>query len=306
LDVYAGTIAIAVAEPNGEVRSLGIIANRLESIRKAVAKLGPVKQLKACYEAGPTSYVLYWQLTQLGVSCEDQHRARQRLGKFLLRRGAQPPAGIKKKWTAKYMTWLHEHVHFEQPALHATLTDYVHEVHHAGERIVRLEKAMDEAIASAPEQIRSVIAALQALRGVAQMTAVMIVAETGSLSRFQNPRQLMSYSGLISSEYSGGNPIQRGGITKTGNAHLRRVMVEAAATRFCARTRALSPRQLPTDHDGTVPTRGYQSDQPSHSLLPATPAAAYSYAPRNPLTRISASRLLWVYVTLDKIAPYQK
>jgi transposase len=287
LDVHAGTIAIAIAEPNGEVHSVGVIPNRLESIRKGMAKLGPAKQLKACYEAGPTGYVLYWQLTQLGVSCEviapslvpakagdrvktdrrdaeklarcyrngdltpvwvpdaahealrdlvraredakqDGQRARQRLGKFLLRHGRQAPADIKEKWTAKYMTWLHDHVHFEQPALEATLADYVHEVHHAGERIGRLEQAIDEAIANAPEEIRSVVAALQALRGVAQMTAVTIVAETGSLSRFQNPRQLMSYSGLVSSEYSSGNRIQRGGITKTGNAHLRRVMVEAA------------------------------------------------------------------------------
>jgi transposase len=57
------------------------------------------------------------------------------------------------------------------------------------------------------------------------MTPVTIVAETGSLSRFRSPRHLMSYSDLISSEYSSGNRIQRGGITKTGNAHLRRVMV---------------------------------------------------------------------------------
>ena len=70
LDVHAATIAIAVAEPNGEVRPVGVIPNRLESIRKAIAKLGPAKQLKACYEAGPTGYVLYWQLTQLGVHCD--------------------------------------------------------------------------------------------------------------------------------------------------------------------------------------------------------------------------------------------
>src|SRR3954462_9016791 len=70
LDVHAGTIAIAIAEPNGEVHSVGVIPNRLESIRKAMAKLGPAKQLKACYEAGPTGYVLYWQLTQLGVGCD--------------------------------------------------------------------------------------------------------------------------------------------------------------------------------------------------------------------------------------------
>jgi len=70
LDVHAETIAVAVAEPGGEVRSHGVIPNRLESIRKLVNKLGPVKQIKACYEAGPTGYVLYWQLTQLGVACE--------------------------------------------------------------------------------------------------------------------------------------------------------------------------------------------------------------------------------------------
>src|ERR1019366_9830557 len=56
-------------EPNGEVRSLGTIANRAESIRKMVKKLGSVDQLRACYEAGPTGYVLYWQLAELGVKC---------------------------------------------------------------------------------------------------------------------------------------------------------------------------------------------------------------------------------------------
>ena len=63
LDVHAETIAVAVAEPDGEVRSLGIIPNREESVRKLVKKLGPAEQLQACYEAGPTGYVLYWQLT---------------------------------------------------------------------------------------------------------------------------------------------------------------------------------------------------------------------------------------------------
>ena len=70
LDVHADTIAAAVAEPDGEVRPLGNIPNRLESIRKLIAKLGPAKQLKACYEAGPTGYVLYWQLTRMGAKCE--------------------------------------------------------------------------------------------------------------------------------------------------------------------------------------------------------------------------------------------
>src|ERR1700690_3037801 len=70
LDVHAETIAVAVAEAGGEVRSLGIIPNRLESVRKMIGKLGSVGTVKCCYEAGPTGYVLYWQLTQLGVACE--------------------------------------------------------------------------------------------------------------------------------------------------------------------------------------------------------------------------------------------
>jgi transposase len=69
LDVHAETIAVAIAEPDGEVRSLGTIANRAESIGKLIKRIGPAEQLRACYEAGPTGYVLYWQLSELGVEC---------------------------------------------------------------------------------------------------------------------------------------------------------------------------------------------------------------------------------------------
>jgi len=70
LDVHAETITVAVAEPDGDVRSLGTIPNRAESIRKLIKKLGPADKLRACYEAGPTGYVVYWQLAELGVECE--------------------------------------------------------------------------------------------------------------------------------------------------------------------------------------------------------------------------------------------
>src|ERR1700743_257352 len=69
MDVHAETISVAIAEAKGEVRSLGTIANREDSIRKFIRKLGTPEQLRACYEAGPTGFVLYWQLTQLGVDC---------------------------------------------------------------------------------------------------------------------------------------------------------------------------------------------------------------------------------------------
>src|SRR5689334_6752663 len=286
LDVHADTIAVAVAEPNGEVRSIGSIANRLESIRKLVGKLRPANHLRVCYEAGPTGYILYWQLIALGVECQvvapalvptkagdrvktdrrdaeklarchrageltavcvpsaaqealrdlvrareaakkDQLKARHRLGKFLLRHGRQRPEGVKA-WTKKHREWIKSHVRFNEAALEATLADYVDEVDHVAARILKLEKAIDEAIQQAPAEIRAVIEALQALRGVAQTTAASIVSELGSLSRFPTAPQLMGYSGLVASEHTTGNRVQRGGLTKTGNGHLRRVVVEAA------------------------------------------------------------------------------
>jgi transposase len=158
---------------------------------------------------------------------KDQLKARHRLAKFLLRHGQQRPDGVKA-WTKKHREWIKSHVRFEEAALEATLADYVDEVDHVHDRIVKLEKAIDDAVCQAPAEIRAVIEALQALRGVAQMVAVSIVAEVGSLSRFPSAPDLMGYSGLVPSENSSGSRIQRGGITKTGNGHLRRVIGEAA------------------------------------------------------------------------------
>ena len=287
LDVHAATIAVAVAEADGEVRSVGMIPNNPEAVRRLVKRLGPVEQLRACYEAGPCGYVLYWQLAQLGVACQvvaptlvptkpgdrvktdrrdaerlarsfrsgdltavwvpdsahealrdlvrareaakrDQLRARHRLQKFLLRHGQRPPAGTTA-WTERYRRWL-EQVRFEHAAQEATRLDYLAEVDHARERIARLEQALSAAIEAAPAPMRAVIEALQALRGIAKIAAVTIVAEVGTLSRFARARQLMGYSGAVASEHSSGPRIHRGGITKTGNAHLRRIVVEAAWT----------------------------------------------------------------------------
>ncbi len=285
LDVHAESIAVAVAETAGPIRSLGIIPNRFESLRKLIKKVGKPSELNACYEAGPTGYVVYWQLTQLGVHCEvvaptltptkpgdrvktdrrdaeklarcyrsgdltsvwvpdeahealrdlvrareaakkDQLRARHRLSKFLLRRGIRPPEKMKS-WTERHLRWV-KGLRFEHLAHEATRIDYLGEIDHALDRIVRLEKAIDEAVEEAPEKMRAVIAALQALRGVGKMTAVTVITEVGELSRFDHPSQLMGYSGAVPQEHSSGNSIQRGAITKTGNAHLRRVIVEAA------------------------------------------------------------------------------
>jgi len=157
---------------------------------------------------------------------KDQLRARHRLGKFLLRRGLRAAAGVKN-WTLQHLLWVRT-LHFEQPAQEATFLDYLHEVEHAAERVTRLEKAIDQAVEGLPQEMKAVVAGLQALRGIKQITAVTVVAEVGPLSRFERPKQLMGYSGMVSSEDSTGKTVRRFGITKTGNAHLRRVAGEAS------------------------------------------------------------------------------
>ena len=94
------------------------------------------------------------------------------------------------------------------------MLDYVQEVEHMRERLVRLEHAIDEAVETAPARMRAVIESLQALRGIARVSAATIVSEVGELSRFQQARQLMGYSGAVAREDSTGERIRRGGITQ--------------------------------------------------------------------------------------------
>jgi len=284
-DVDSEKIAVAVAEVGGEVRSVGVIPHREESVRRLVKKLGPPSRLRVCYEAGPHGYGLYWLLSGMGVHCDvvaptlvpvksgdrvktnrrdalklarcyrsgdltpvwvpdaetealrdlvrareaakkDQLRAKHRLGKFLLRRGVRAAAGIRN-WTRKHLLWV-KTLRFERAAQEAAYLDYVHEVEHAAERVARLERAIDQVIEALPETMKALVAGLQALRGIKKVSAVTIVAEVGPLSRFRRPKQLMGYGGMVSSEDSTGDSVRRGAITKTGNAHLRRIAGEAA------------------------------------------------------------------------------
>jgi len=96
------------------------------------------------------------------------------------------------------------------------------------ERVARLEQAIMEAVKLASPSLQQVINDLQALRGIADISAVTIAAELGQVSRFGSARQLMGYCGAVPSEDSSGKRVRRGGITKTGNAHLRRIVGEAA------------------------------------------------------------------------------
>lgn len=157
---------------------------------------------------------------------KDELRARHRVSKFLLRRGIRRPEDARS-WGAQHMAWLRS-LSFERVSDQVTFGDFLAEVDHAGERVKRYDKAIDEAIAVAPEAIRALIEGLKALRGVATTTATTLAVEIGPMSRFKRAPQLMAFSGLVPCENSTGNSTRRGKITRTGNPHLRRIAVEAA------------------------------------------------------------------------------
>jgi transposase len=142
-----------------------------------------------------------------------------------------------------YWRWL-KTVKFEHSAQNVVLLECIVEVEHQGARIQRLDKAIDDAIAGAPRELKAVIEALQSLRGVAKITAVTVAVEVGTFQRFERATQLMSYTGIVPSERSSGLRERRGAITKAGNSHMRRVLIEAAhhyrhQPRLSARQRAL-------------------------------------------------------------------
>ena len=169
-------------------------------------------------------------------------KARQHLQGFLLRHdriyhGARP-------WTLAYRRWLTT-VRFDHPAQQIVLQDYIHAVEDAESRRDRLTRQIEELMPS--WSMAPVATSLQAMRGVALVAAVTVVAEVGDFRRFTNARQLMAYLGLVPSEHSSGSTVRRAGITKAGNALARRVLIEGAWTyRMSARvSRKLHDRLEP-------------------------------------------------------------
>jgi transposase len=157
-------------------------------------------------------------------------RARQQLSGFLLRRGCHYG---RPAWTKLHRRWL-AGLKFEHTVHHIVLEDYTAAVEAAETRRDRLTTQIE---AMLPDwTLAPVVAAVQAMRGMALVNAATLIAELGDLSRFTNPRQLMAYLGLVPSEHSSGASIKRGGITKAGNRAARRLLVEAAwSYRFPAR-----------------------------------------------------------------------
>jgi transposase len=152
-----------------------------------------------------------------------ERHARQRLNGFLLRHGKKYHG--RSKWTPGYFRWL-ETVCFESSIQQIVFQEYVDMVKQLQGRVVSVEEEMRKALTG--WSLGIVVEALMALRGVNLVTAMTVVAEIGDMSRFESPRQLMAHLGLVPSEYSSGSRQKRGGITKAGNGHVRRVLTEAS------------------------------------------------------------------------------
>ena len=150
-------------------------------------------------------------------------QAKHRLKGFLLRQGRRYPG--RAGWTRPYRRWLAD-LSFPLAPQHIALQEYRDTIDETERRVDRLTAQLRQLTPAwrwAP-----VVDALQALRGVSFVTEVGLVAEIGDIRRFTHPRELMAYLGLVPSEYSSGPSVRRGGITKAGNSHARRLLAEAA------------------------------------------------------------------------------
>jgi transposase len=189
-----------------------------------LAQLFRAGELTSVYVPTPEDEALRDLVRAREDAKEDLNRHKQRLGKFLLRNQLVDPKG-STPWTCAYEAWL-DALKFTDDCQRLAFQEYRQTIWETKERIKRYEKEIEQ---QAKTNVQApLIQALQALRGVAVLTATTLASEICTISRFPNPTSFMSYCALVPSESSTGDSRWQGKITKAGNAHLRRVLVESA------------------------------------------------------------------------------
>jgi transposase len=192
---------------------------------QSLARLLRAGELTAVWVPDETHEAVRDLVRTRAMAVEDYRRKRQHVSAFLLRHGRRYDG--KASWRGRHKRWLDGQT-FAHPAQRLAYQEMLNAVQAAVERLDRLEAALVELV---PDwTMAPVVAAFQAMRGVQFITAVTVVAEAGDLRRFEHPRQLMAFLGLVPSERSTGEIRRQGGITKTGNSRARKVIVEAAWT----------------------------------------------------------------------------
>jgi transposase len=195
--------------------------NRRDAL--SLAKLLRAGELTAVWVPDPRHEAMRDLSRARGAAVEDLRAKRQQVSSFLLRQGLHYPG--KKTWTRAHMSWLTSQK-LEHPEQRIAFEEMLLAVRQAQERIERLEQAIRAAV---PDwSLAEVVTALMAMRGIDLVSAVTLLAEIGDLSRFQTPRELMAYLGLVPSEASSGDTVQRGPITKAGNRRARRTLIECS------------------------------------------------------------------------------
>jgi transposase len=154
---------------------------------------------------------------------EDLKRARQRLNSLLVRHGYLYQDG--NLWTGKHQQWL-QGLSFDQAPLRTVFQEYSSEVEHALQRVQSLDKQVEHLAQSEPYRVA--VGALRCFRGIDTLTAITVLTEIFEFGRFDSPRALMAYLGVTPSEASSGERRRPGGITKTGNRRVRRILTETA------------------------------------------------------------------------------
>ena len=195
--------------------------DRRDSLR--LAELARAGELRAVWIPDPADEAIRDLARAREDAVNARTRMRQQLKGFLLRHEVR--YGGRTAWSKAYYRWLAT-LSFGSAGAQTAFTEYWQAVTAADERVLRLTTALAQAIAG--WRFEPVVGALQALRGIDLINATGLVAEIGDIERFTHPRQLMSYLGLVPSESSSGERVIRGSITKTGNAHARRLLIEAA------------------------------------------------------------------------------
>src|SRR5271165_1955268 len=197
--------------------------NRRDAI--ALAKLLRAGELTAVWVPDEGHEAMRDLVRARAAAVETLRVHRQQVSAFMLKHGRVYPR--KKGWTMRYLRWLQEQK-FDHPAHQIALQEMVEGVRIAKERVERLERVIEEFVPA--WSLAPIVQALQTLRGVDLIVAVTFATEVGDVQRFENPRQLMGYLGLVPEERSTGATVRRGGITKAGNGRVRHMLVESAWT----------------------------------------------------------------------------
>jgi transposase len=216
-------ISCAVVSPSQIPRRAG---DRIKTDRRdseTLARLHRAGELAALYVPAPEDE----SIRDLARTREDirraRHKARQQVQALLLRHGCRYSG--KCAWTIAHRRWLSD-LKLDHPAQRFALEEYLAVVDEATARLERIERALVDHAAS--WRFAAVVEALQAMRGIDTIAAITLVTELGDLTRFDSPRELMAFLGLVPSEHSSGGRRRLGSITKCGNSHARRTLVEAA------------------------------------------------------------------------------